>query len=82
MVTLTFGELSQGSLGKCGQQDPGSAVAPCSPVMQCLPPHTHPHTSATLHSPRNVVEMYSETWFPDLLISDRCVSSRFSILLN
>lgn len=32
--------------------------------------------------PKNVFEMYSDTWFPDLLISERCVSSRFSILLN
>lgn len=26
--------------------------------------------------------MNSETWFPDRLISDRCVNSRFNILLN
>lgn len=32
--------------------------------------------------PRKVFEMYSETWFPDRLISERCVNSRFSILLN
>ena len=29
-----------------------------------------------------MLEMYSETWFPELLVSERCVSSRFSILLN
>lgn len=33
-------------------------------------------------SPRKVLEMYSETWFPERLVSERCVSSRFSILLN
>lgn len=32
--------------------------------------------------PKKVFEMYSDTWFPDRLISERCVSSRFSILLN
>lgn len=32
--------------------------------------------------PRKVLEMNSETWFPDRLISDRCVNSRFNILLN
>lgn len=32
--------------------------------------------------PKKVLEMYSETWFPDRLISDRWVSSLFSILLN
>lgn len=32
--------------------------------------------------PRKVLEMNSDTWFPDRLISDRCVNSRFSILLN
>lgn len=79
MVILTFGEVSQGPLDKSVQQDPGSGVPPNSPVMHPPPTHTH---NAALHSPRNVVEMYSETWFPDLLISDRCVSSRFSILLN
>lgn len=31
---------------------------------------------------RKVLEMYSDTWLPERLISDRCVSSRFSILLN
>lgn len=35
-----------------------------------------------LCSPRNVFEMYSDTWLPDRLISERCVSSRLSILLN
>lgn len=34
------------------------------------------------HLPRKVLEMNSETWFPDRLISDRCVNSRFNILLN
>lgn len=32
--------------------------------------------------PRKVLEMYSDTWLPERLISERCVSSRFSILLN
>lgn len=32
--------------------------------------------------PRKVLEMNSETWFPDRLISERCVNSRFNILLN
>lgn len=32
--------------------------------------------------PKNVFDIYSETWLPDLLISDRWVSSRLSILLN
>ena len=50
MVTLTFGELSQGPLGKCGQQDPGPGVAPCSPVMQCLhPPITHTQVPPFTH---------------------------------
>lgn len=34
------------------------------------------------HSPRKVLEMNSETWFPERLISERCVSSLFNILLN
>lgn len=78
MVILTFGEVSQGPLEKVCNKTQGLG---CPPTVQlCIPPqHTH---NAALHSPRNVVEMYSETWFPDLLISDRCVSSRFSILLN
>lgn len=68
-----WGMRSQSPLGKGGQQDPESRV----PLqLRC------PLPCAALHLPRNVVEMYSETWFPDLLISDRCVSSRFSILLN
>lgn len=33
-------------------------------------------------SPRKVLEMYSDTWLPERLISDRWFSSRFSILLN
>lgn len=33
-------------------------------------------------SPRKVLEMYSDTWFPERLVSDRCDSSRFSIRLN
>lgn len=33
-------------------------------------------------SPRKVLEMYSDTWLPERLISDRCDSSLFSILLN
>lgn len=33
-------------------------------------------------SPRKVLEMYSDTWLPERLISDRWLSSRFSILLN
>lgn len=40
MVTLTFGEVSQGPLGKCVQQDSGSGVPPNSPVMH-PPCHTH-----------------------------------------
>lgn len=32
--------------------------------------------------PKKVFEIYSETWLPDRLISDRWVSSRLSILLN
>lgn len=32
--------------------------------------------------PRKVVEMYSDTWFPERLISDKWDSSLFSILLN
>lgn len=35
-----------------------------------------------MNLPRKVLEMNSETWFPDRLISDRWVSSLFSILLN
>lgn len=34
------------------------------------------------HSPRKVLEMYSDTWLPERLISDRWDSSLFSILLN
>lgn len=34
------------------------------------------------HSPRKVLEMNSDTWFPERLISDRWVSSLFNILLN
>ena len=41
MVTLTFGEVSQGPLDKCVQQDPGSGVPPNSPVMH---PPIHIHT--------------------------------------
>lgn len=33
-------------------------------------------------SPMKVLEMYSDTWFPERLISDRWESSLFSILLN
>ncbi len=33
-------------------------------------------------SPRKVLEMNSDTWFPERLVSDSWVSSRFSILLN
>jgi len=33
-------------------------------------------------SPRKVLEMYSETWFPERLIFDKWDSSLFSILLN
>lgn len=40
----------------------------CTDVLQC--------------SPRKVLEMYSDTWLPERLISDRWLSSRFSILLN
>lgn len=32
--------------------------------------------------PRKVVEMYSDTWFPERLISDKWDSSLFNILLN
>lgn len=32
--------------------------------------------------PRKVVEMYSDTWFPERLISDKWDNSLFSILLN
>lgn len=32
--------------------------------------------------PRKVLEMNSDTWFPERLVSDSWVSSRFSILLN
>lgn len=39
------------------------------------------HHSLT-HSPRKVLEMNSDTWFPERLISDRWVSSLFSIRLN
>lgn len=34
------------------------------------------------HSPMKVLEMYSDTWLPERLISDRWDSSLFSILLN
>lgn len=34
------------------------------------------------HSPKNVLEMNSDTWLPDRLISERWVSSLFNILLN
>lgn len=33
-------------------------------------------------SPKKVWEIYSDTWFPERLVSDRCVNSRFSIRLN
>jgi len=32
--------------------------------------------------PKKVLEMYSDTWLPERLISDRWLSSLFSILLN
>lgn len=32
--------------------------------------------------PKKVLDIYSDTWLPDRLISERWVSSRFSILLN
>lgn len=38
--------------------------------------------SSVSHSPRKVLEMNSDTWFPERLISDRWVSSLFSIRLN
>lgn len=38
--------------------------------------------SVLQHSPKKVLEMYSDTWLPERLISDRWLSSRFSILLN
>lgn len=34
------------------------------------------------HSPMKVLEMYSDTWLPERLISDRWDSSLFNILLN
>lgn len=34
------------------------------------------------YSPRKVLEMYSDTWLPERLVSERCDSSLFSILLN
>lgn len=34
------------------------------------------------YSPMKVLEMYSDTWLPERLISDRWDSSLFSILLN
>lgn len=34
------------------------------------------------NSPKKVLAMNSDTWFPERLVSDSCVSSRFSILLN
>lgn len=33
-------------------------------------------------SPRKVCEMYSDTWFPERLVSDRWVNSRLSMRLN
>lgn len=40
------------------------------------------HKDWGIFLPRKVLEMNSDTWFPDRLISDRCVNSRFNILLN
>lgn len=34
------------------------------------------------NSPRKVLEMYSDTWFPERPLSERCESSRLSIRLN
>lgn len=34
------------------------------------------------HSPKNVEQIYSDIWFPDLLDSLKCDSSLFSIRLN
>lgn len=79
MGTLEHGDfdLWRGESESLGQRWAiGPKVWGAPPAQVCTP------VRAALHSPRNVVEMYSETWFPDLLISDRCVSSRFSILLN
>lgn len=49
-------------------------------------PKTHDYTDIDVFMidglPKNVLEMYSETWLPDLLISDRCVNSLFNIRLN
>lgn len=46
----------------------------CYVVFEC--------TNTRFSLPRKVLEMNSDTWFPDRLISDRCVNSRFNILLN
>ncbi len=56
-------------------------------VSQSSKPHHNTDKSKVLcfvmdALPKNVLEMYSETWLPDLLISDRCVNSLFNIRLN
>lgn len=48
-------------------------------VVFCIFDHLHLGTQSL---PKKVLEMNSETWFPERLISDRCVNSRFNILLN
>lgn len=49
-------------------------------------PETHDNTDVDVFVidglPKNVLDMYSETWLPDLLISERCVNSLFNIRLN
>lgn len=52
-------------------------------MMECTRPRWPKDIDMDLfYQPRKVVEMYSDTWFPERLISDKWDSSLFSILLN
>lgn len=52
-------------------------------MMECARPRWPKDEGMDLfYQPRKVVEMYSDTWFPERLISDKWDSSLFSILLN
>lgn len=42
----------------------------------------NPYFNNKNNIPKNVEQMYSEIWLPDLLDSEKWLSSLFSILLN